>query len=126
MDWFAVHVITYFKFEGRRLGGIPVWVNIVVVRARNGASAARKAERESRHGLGNFGGLAEMGGHKGSVAYAGVRKVQRVLYGESWRMDSGDEVSYVELTVASMKQVRALAAGRRVEVVLDDTLADRP
>ena len=125
MNWFAVHVITYFKFEKRYLGGVPVWENVVVVRARNRASAARKAERESRPGLGNFGGLAAIGGRKGSVAYAGVRKVH-LLDGEPGRMDSGDEVSYVGLTVASMKQVRALAAGKRVEAVLDDTLADQP
>jgi len=45
MDWFAVHVITYFRFEERRLGGVPVWENVVVVRARNRASAARKTLR---------------------------------------------------------------------------------
>lgn len=124
VSWFAVHAITYFRFNDGSGGAIPVWENVILVNAPDSRTAARMAEEISHHGEGSFGERAEMRGRQGEVVFAGVRKVEAVL--QDSQPGHGDEVSYVELTAPDMASVEALARGDAASVVCDDVRDSRP
>lgn len=116
MPWFAAHAIMYFKITRPTKGPIPVWENILLVRARNEEFAARAAAKVAKQSEGNSGGQLEMGGRAGSLVFAGIRVVRRLM--ES-NLTSGGEVGYVELTAKNLSAVRALAAGKEAQVTCD-------
>ena len=125
MPWFAAHAIVYFRFQDGRGGAIPVWENVILVEAPDRSSAARVAEETSSAGEGDFNGLGEIGGRRGEVVFAGIRKVELVHAGEGGPQH-GDEISYVELTAPDMASVEALARGDSVLVTCDRVADARP
>ncbi len=124
MKWFAVHTITYFKFSDGMSGKVPVWENVVLVKAADRREAARVAESASGDGTGDLGGDARLGGRPGEVVLAGIRKVENAFIDDSGPA-SGDEITYAELTLPDMASVEALANGEAVKVECDRVLDAR-
>lgn len=125
MPWYAAHTITFFQYSDASAGEVSVWENIMLVESADDEAAGREAARLARMEEGNAGGRLEMFGRPGRLVFAGVRKVQLVMENDE-RPGHGSEISYSELTVASMAEVEALARGLKTNVDLDDTTADRP
>ena len=111
MRWYAAHAILYLKKKKKRRAKnpIPVWENIILVKARGGVSAARTAARLSRQQEGDYGDA-------GTLVFAGIRKVLLTFVGAP---SNGEEVSWLELTAKDLKTVHALAAGKKVGLVHD-------
>ena len=125
MDWYAAHLIQYFKYREGRQRSFQVWENIVLVRAASADEAFDKAEQIGREDEADDDETLRMGNHPAKMVFAGVRKVVLCVDPEK-RPGDGTEVSYNEMVLRSEEAIRKLAAGEPVPVTLADRFPDEP
>src|SRR5437868_5310554 len=118
-NWFAAHLILYVRLKEHAQKTIPVWENIVLVRATSEEEAFEKAEQRGRADEGDDGGSFRWKGKPAEWVFAGVRKLTLCESPEE-RPGDGTEVSYTELLVSSEQEVKKLVAGQSVDVRIHD------
>jgi hypothetical protein len=123
MNWYAAHMIHYFKYRRSRQRSFLVWENIVLIRAATADAAFAKAERLGREEEACDDKTLRVNGHPAKQVFAGVRKLVLCVDPET-RPGDGTEVSYTEMMLPSEKAVQQLAAGEPVTVRIDDGFPD--
>jgi hypothetical protein len=123
MNWYAAHIIVYFKYREGRQRSFLVWENIVLVRARDSEEAYAKAERMGREEEAVDDTSLRIGGHPAKLIFAGVRKVVLCVDPDQ-RPGNGTEVSYTEMVMQSEGAIRKLVAGKPVPVMIADEFGD--
>jgi hypothetical protein len=123
MNWYAAHMIQYFKYRQGRQRSFLVWENIVLIRASNSDEAYAKAEKMGREEEAIDDPSLRIGGHPAKMVFAGVRKVVECLDCDR-RPGDGTEVSYTEMELRSEAAIRSLVAGDSVGVTIADTFLE--
>jgi len=119
MNWYAAHLIMFFKYREGRQRSYPVWENIVLVRAKNEDEGFVKAEQIGQEEAADDDKSLTWGGRPTRIVFAGVRKLVLCVDPER-RPGHGTEVSYNEMHLPSEKAVYQLAAGEPVDVTLNE------
>jgi hypothetical protein len=117
--WYAVHLLMYVKRKNHPNGKIPVWENIVLIKADSEADAFAKAEERGKQDEGDDDGTFRWGGQPARWAFAGVRKLTLCDDPEK-RPADGTEISYTEMEVASEQALWNLLEGKATAVKLTD------
>ena len=115
MSWFTAHLVMYVKLKDGTQDRVPVWENMVLIKAPSEEVALAKAEQHGRAEEGDDEGTFRWGGKPARWVFAGVRKVT-LCQDSQRRPDDGTEVSFMELEVASEEAVAKLVAGDPVSV----------
>jgi len=113
MAWFAAHVIMYVAFKDGRQDTYPVWENVILIEADTLDAARAKAETVGREGAGDDEGSFRWAERPASWVFGGIRKVIK-CDSDPQRPGDGAEVTYSEIVVDTLDEVRDLASGRRV------------
>jgi hypothetical protein len=116
--WYAAHIVMYVKRKGRAGGKVPVWENIVLVKASSEEEAFTKATHKGREAEGDDGGTFRWGGQPARWVFAGIRKLTLCDDPEK-RPGDGTEVSFTEMEVVSEKAVAKLVAGGAMVMIQD-------
>jgi uncharacterized protein DUF4288 len=122
--WYTAHLLMYVKRKNRSVGKIPVWENLVLIKADSEAEAFVKAERRGKQDEGDDDGTFRWAGQPAAWVFAGVRKLTLCEDAEK-RPGDGDEISYLEMEVESERSIRDLLAGKPTAVKLTDSTAER-
>lgn len=117
--WYAAHLLMYVKRKNRATGKIPVWENIVLIKADSEEAALAKAQESGKQGEGDDDGTFLWGGQPAEWVFAGVRKLT-LCEDPAKRPADGTEISYTEMEVVSEQALANLVKGRPTEVVLTD------
>ncbi len=123
MTWYAAHLILYVRYKDRKPRRVPVWENIVLIKADSEGEAFAKAEKRGHEEEGDDDGTFRWGNHPAEWVFAGVRKLT-LCQDEDQRPRDGTEVTFLELELPSESLVRKLASGEPVSVKLADQFAD--
>jgi len=75
MNWYAAHLIEYFKYRKGKQKLFTVWENIVLVRAKNIREAHTKAKRIGKENEAYDDKSLTVDGHPAKLVFAGVRKI---------------------------------------------------
>jgi hypothetical protein len=121
--WYAAHLVLYVRLKEATQRRLPVWENIVLIKARSEEEAFAKAEKRGREAAGDEDGTFRWGGKPAVWVYAGLRKLT-LCDDPTERPDDGTEISYTELEVESEQAVRKLVEGLPVTVRIADRFAD--
>jgi hypothetical protein len=116
--WYTAHLVMYVKRKRRAGGRVPVWENIVLVRARSEEEAFEKARRKGKEAEGDDDGTFRWGGQPAEWVFAGIRKLTLCDDAEK-RPGDGTEISYIEMEVASEQAVTRLVEGDAVVTIRD-------
>jgi hypothetical protein len=122
MSWFAAHIIMGVKLKEGPQARIPVWENIVLIKAPSEEVALAKAQQRGRAEEGDDDGTFHWGGRPARWVFAGIRKLT-LCQDDHRRPDDGTEVSFVEMEVASEDGLAKLVAGEPESVKLRDRFA---
>ena len=114
-NWYAAHLIMYVKFKEHEQKKIPVWENIVLIKADSDDEAFEKAERRGHDDEGDDDETFRWDEKPAKWVFAGVRKLTRCQQSEE-RPDDGVEISYTELSVDSEDALHKLVSGESVGV----------
>jgi hypothetical protein len=115
MNWYAAHLILYFKRRKGSQTRFQVWENIVLIRADSSDEAYEKAEKRGHQEEAIDDETLTIGGHPSRLVFAGVRKVT-LCQDEHARPTDGTEISYNELVLRSEAAIKKLVAGNTVPV----------
>jgi len=115
MRWYAAHIIMVVKLKKAPQDRFPAWENVILVQARSAAEAFAKAERRGWDDEGDDDGTFCWGREPAKWVFAGVRKLTDCLV-DGDQPGDGDEITYMELELASLDAVNQLAAGKPVSV----------
>lgn len=122
MNWYAAHLIMYFKYRHARQRSFLVWENVVLIHAADSEEAYAKAERRGREEEACDDETLTMGGRPAKMLFAGVRKVTLCVDPHE-RPGDGTEVTYNEMRLTSERAVFQFAAGKSTRVTLDVNFA---
>jgi hypothetical protein len=117
--WFAAHLVMYVKLKEHERKTVPVWENIVLIRAASEDEAFAKAEKRGEADAGDDGGTFRWDGKPARWVFAGVRKLTLCEPADE-RPGDGTEVSHTELRVSSEDAVKKLVKGDVVGVHYHD------
>jgi hypothetical protein len=123
MTWYAAHIIMSVRLKERRQTRFPVWENVVLIKAESADEAFDKAEEIGKRDEGDDDGSFRWGGHAATWVFAGVRKLTECAT-MNGRPQDGEEVSFIELELDSLRAVKRLAAGESVTVRYNDRFPD--
>jgi len=115
MPWFAAHVIMSVRFKDGKQDKYPVWENIILVEAATDKEAWDQVRARAKEDEGDSRGSFTWGGRPASWVFAGVRKVIMSDY-LGTQPQSGTEVTYSELEVATAEDLQKLVDGGRVDL----------
>src|SRR5580698_10239549 len=115
MNWYAAHLILYFKRRKGPQARFLVWENIVLIRADSSDEAYDKAEQRGRQEEAIDDETLTIGGHPSCLVFAGVRKVT-LCQDERARPTDGSEISYNELVLRNGAAIKKLVDGKTVPV----------
>jgi hypothetical protein len=121
--WYAAHILMYVKRKNKPRGKIPVWENIVLIKADSEESAFAKAQERGKQDEGDDDGTFRWDGEPAAWAFAGVRKLTLCEDPER-RPGDGSEVSYSEMEVGSEQALWSLLEGKPIAVKLNDVSAE--
>jgi hypothetical protein len=117
--WYAAHLLMYVKRKSKTPGTIPVWENIVLIKAESEEAAFEKAQERGKQDEGDDDGAFLWAGEPAEWVFAGVRKLTLCEDPEK-RPGDGCEISYTEMEVASEQALRALVEGKPATVQVTD------
>jgi hypothetical protein len=123
--WYVAHILMYVKRNHKTHGRIPVWENIVLIKADSEEAAFAKAQEIGKRGEGDDDGSFRWGGHPAEWVFAGVRKVTLCEDPEK-RHGDGAEISYCEMEVDTEQSVWNLLDGKATTVRLNDLFSAKP
>jgi hypothetical protein len=121
--WYAAHLLMYVNRKDAPPGPIPVWENIVLIRADSEESAHAKARERGKQDEGDDGGTFRWNGQPAEWVFAGVRKLTLCEDPEK-RPGDGTEISYTEMELASEQAIRDLLETKPVPVKVTDSLVE--
>src|ERR1022692_3107657 len=113
--WYAAHLLMYVKRKTNAPGKIPVWENIVLIKAESEDAAFAKAQERGKQDEGDDDGTFVWAGQPAKWVFAGVRKLTLCEDPEK-RPTDGCEISFTEMEVASEQALRALGEGKPATV----------
>jgi hypothetical protein len=113
----------YVKFKDCNRSKIPVWENIVLIKAGSEEEAFEKATKRGKEDEGDDDGTFCWGGKPAQWLFAGVRKMTLCEDPEK-RPGDGTEVSYIQMEIQSDQDVWKLLEGKGVAVKLTDPFAE--
>ena len=120
MNWYAAHMIQYFKYRQGRQRSFLVWENIVLIRARTLEEAFAKAEKRGWDDpCMDPDESFRWGGKPAEWVFGGVRKLTACVDAEE-RPTDGTEVTYLEMEVGSKADLEKLIACQPVSVRIQD------
>jgi hypothetical protein len=119
MSWYSAHIVMSVEFKDANQERFPVWENIILIQAKTEDEALEKAVAYGRSEEGDDGGSFRWQKQPARWAFAGVRKLTECQNVDD-RPDDGTEVSYNEFELDSREAVKELAAGKPVQVHLND------
>jgi hypothetical protein len=117
--WYAAHLLMYVKRKNAPDGKIPVWENIVLIKADSEESAFAKAQERGKLDEGDDDGTFRWGGQPARWVFAGVRKLTLCEDADK-RPGDGTEISYTEWEVKSARALANLLAGKSTAVTVHD------
>jgi hypothetical protein len=117
--WYAAHILMYVKRKTNAVGKIPVWENIVLIKADSEEKAFAKAEERGKHDEGDDDGTFRWAGQPAEWVFAGVRKLTLCEDPEK-RPGDGNEISYIEMEVNSEQALLDLLEGKPTGVKVTD------
>jgi hypothetical protein len=117
--WYAAHILMYAKRKNNAAGKIPVWENIVLIKADSEKKAFAKAEERGKQDEGDDDGTFRWGGQPAEWVFAGVRKLTLCEDPEK-RPGDGNEISYTEMEVNSEQALLDLLEGKPAAVKVTD------
>lgn len=115
--WYAAHLLMYVKRKNDADRNIPVWENIVLIKADSEESAFAKAEEHGKRDEGDDDGTFRWGGQPARWVFAGVRKLTQCEDPEK-RPGHGSEISYTEFEVKSAKVLANLLEGKSAAITV--------
>jgi hypothetical protein len=121
--WYTAHLLMYVKRKNNPDGKIPVWENLVLIKADSEPAAFAKAEKRGKQDEGDDDGTFRWGGQPAEWVFAGVRKLTLCEDPEK-RPGDGDEISYLEMEIDSERTLWNLLAGKPTAVKLNDIAAE--
>jgi hypothetical protein len=113
--WYAAHILMYVKRKNHASGKIPVWENIVLIKADSEDLAFAKAQERGKQDEGDDDGTFLWAGQPAEWVFAGVRKLTLCEDPEK-RSGDGSEISYTEIEVNSEPALADLLEGKPVAV----------
>src|SRR5439155_4209693 len=113
--WYAAHLVMYVQVKNGALPKIPVWENIILIKAGSEEEAFAKAEQRGKEDEGDDDGSFRWGGKPAQWVFAGIRKLT-LCEDPQKRPSDGTEVSYTEMEVASEQAVWKLLEDEPVAV----------
>jgi hypothetical protein len=117
MPWFAASAIMFVEFKDGTQDYYPVWENVLLIEAEDGAAALRSAERRAREDEGDSSGSFRWDGRPAIWVFAGIRKVLTVDHGrEGGPPSHGDEVTFTEFVLRNRASLDRLVAGDAVDL----------
>jgi hypothetical protein len=119
MNWYAAHIIMYVRYKEHRQNSYPLWENVVLVRAGSADEAFAKAEKYGQAKEGEEDGSFSWSGKPARWVYGGVRKLTLCEDAEQ-RPGDGTEVTYTQMKVRSVRDLKKLLRGSPVEVCYID------
>ncbi len=123
--WYAAHIILFARRKHDAAGKVPVWENIVLIKANSEDEAFAKAEARGKSDEGDDDGTFRWNGEPAEWVFAGVRKLTLCDDADK-RPGDGSEITYTELEVNSEQSVRDLVAGKAVNVRVVDQFSEPP
>ena len=118
--WYAAHIVMYVRRKAKSGAAVPVWENVVLLKADSEEEAFAKAQTRGEHDAGDDGGTFRWEGSPAEWIFAGVRKLTLCEDPEK-RPGDGTEISYTEMEVDSESAVRGLLRGKAVSLTLSET-----
>ena len=123
--WYAAHILMYVKRKSKTQGRIPVWENIVLIKADSEEAAFAKAQERGKQDEGDDDGTFLWEGNPAEWVFAGVRKLTLCEDPEK-RPADGIEISYIEMEVSSEQALANLLDGKPAAVKLTDPSIEPP
>jgi Domain of unknown function (DUF4288) len=119
MKHFVAHLIVSVEFKNTSSSSIPVWENMIFIRAKDESSALKKAEKIGSEYSTDFGGSYRYGGKKAELKFLGVRKlIECSLFGEE--IGTGDEISYSKFKVGTKNDLKKLLSGKSCKIEYEE------
>ncbi len=118
MRWYAASLIIYIEFKSGKQEVFPLWENVVLISASSEDKALRKATALGSMQAGDDAGTFTFGGRPARRVFAGVRKLIQCEDPEIQPSD-GIEVTYSEMSVRSIKNLKELANGKPVRILYE-------
>lgn len=127
MRWFSAHALYFYEFLDKRQSIFTAMENVLLVRARSHKAALSKALRIARRETRGDSNLT-VDGRPARTRFLGIRRVVECAadpFGDSpdglvREIEHGTEATYLTFRVASRAALRRLAAGKEVELVLEE------
>ena len=115
MTWYAAHLVLYVKYKEHPQNRVPFWENVVLIQADTEQEAFAKAERRGRADEGDCDGSFRWDGKPAAWVFAGVRQLLR-CEDEKERPGDGTEITYNEMEVDSLEELRRFVEGKPAAV----------
>ena len=122
-QWYAAHILMYVKRKKPTAGAIPVWENVILIKADSEDAAFANAERRGKQDEGDDDGTFQWAGQPAEWVFAGVRKLTLCAAPEK-RPGNGTEITYTQMEVASVQALADLVEGKPAAVKLTDFAAE--
>jgi hypothetical protein len=117
--WYAAHLLMYVKRKNGVAGKVPVWENIVLIKADSEEEAFAKAEERGKKDEGDDDGTFLWAGQPAAWVFAGVRKLT-LCEDSQKRPADGTEISYIEMELDSEQALADLLEGKPAVVKVTD------
>ena len=109
--WYAAHILMFVKRKNNPAEKIPVWENVVLIKADSEEVAFAKASERGQQDARDDDGTFRWAGQPAEWVFAGVRKLTLCEDPEK-RPGDGTEISYTEMEVDSEQAISNLLAGK--------------
>ena len=117
MPWIAAHAILYVRFKDGPQTEFPVWENVYLIESADPEAALTIATRRARQDEGDANGTFTWNDRPAEWVFAGVRKLIAVSHaGLNTSLGTGDEITYSQMVLKSLDEVRRLGSGQPVDV----------
>lgn len=119
--WYCAHGIFYFEYKYEEQDSYLVYENVYIINADDEESALNESIRIAKENEDfNEDDHLELNGKPVRYLFSGIRKLIRVenaSAADEGAINSGVEVTYSELEVENLNQVKELSDGSFVEVL---------
>lgn len=117
MKWYAAHIVMYVEFqEGEQQDKVPIWENIILIKAETPDEAYTKAEQKGKDAEQDDGDDFRWAGRPAKWIYAGIRKMVLCEDADEQPTD-GTELTYTEMEV-SKRNLKRFMKNKPVDVAL--------
>jgi hypothetical protein len=111
MPWIAAHAVLYVRYKDGPQTDYPVCENIYLIESSGPHDALELATHRARQEEGDSNGTFTWNDRPAEWVFAGIRKLIAVT-----GVQSGDEITYSEMVLKSLDDVRRFGNGQAVDV----------